>query len=44
MKNISIHNALGKKNDESTQLLCLQHEKLPMSAKGTLEKISFCQR
>ena len=25
-----------------SQLLCLQHEKLPLSADGTLEKVSFC--
>ena len=24
-----------------TQLLCLQHEKLPLSAKSALEKVSF---
>ena len=25
----------------STQLLCLQHEKLPLSAESALEKVSF---
>ena len=35
------YHAPGAQGD-GAQLLCLQHEKLPLSAKGALEKVSFC--
>ena len=40
MKKISNNQIIYSNNDQ--ELLCLQHEKLPLSAEGALEKVSFC--
>ena len=41
--NSAINQYMAELRDKSYQkLLCLQPEKLPLSAEGALEKVSFC--